>query len=70
MAREVTLLKDQLEELSKAVNDSAKAIANDTVKFKEGATNLLIEQTEARPLTMLTAIVGVGFIAGWLCRRR
>jgi hypothetical protein len=70
LAREVALLKDQLEDLGNAVTDSAKAIADDTVKFKEKTTNILIEQTQARPLTMLTAIIGIGFIAGWLCRRR
>src|SRR3981189_2148157 len=98
-AKEIALLKTQLEELSEAVNgtgssilargeealeeslrsarqliakyaDTAKAIAQDTVKLKDKAADTLIEQTEARPLTTLTAILGIGFLAGWLCRRR
>jgi ElaB/YqjD/DUF883 family membrane-anchored ribosome-binding protein len=50
--------------------DTAKAIAHDTAKLKDRATDTLIEQTETRPLTTLAAIVGIGFLAGWLCRRR
>jgi ElaB/YqjD/DUF883 family membrane-anchored ribosome-binding protein len=49
--------------------DTAKAFAEDTAKLKEKATDTLIEHTEARPLTTLAAIVGIGFLAGWLCRR-
>ncbi|WP_422002808.1 hypothetical protein [Reyranella sp.] len=98
LAREIALLKEQLEELSSTMNgtghsmvergeaaiedtlrsarsligrygDTAKSIAEDTVKLKDKATDTLIEHTEARPLTTLAAIVGIGFLAGWLCRR-
>lgn len=98
LAREIALLKEQLEELADSVNgtgssivargeaaleetlrsarelvakygDTAKAIAEDTASLKAKATDTLIEQTEARPLTTLAAIIGVGFLAGWLCRR-
>ena len=98
LAREIALLKEQLDELSESVNgtgssivargeaaleetlksarelvakygDTAKAIAHDTAKLKDKATDTLIEHTEARPLTTLAAIIGVGFLAGWLCRR-
>lgn len=98
LAREIALLKEQLEELADSVNgtgssivargeaaleetlrsarelvakygDTAKAIAQDTANLKTKATDTLIEQTEARPLTTLAAIIGVGFLAGWLCRR-
>jgi ElaB/YqjD/DUF883 family membrane-anchored ribosome-binding protein len=98
LAREIGLLKQQLEELSDAVNgtgssivargeaaleetlksareliekygDTAKSIADDTKMLKQKATDTLIEQTETRPLTTLAALVGIGFLAGWLCRR-
>ena len=98
LAREIALLKVQLEELSDSVNgagnsivergqealeetlrsarelitksgDTAKAIVHDTAKLKDKATDTLVEHTEARPLTTLAAIIGVGFLAGWLCRR-
>ena len=99
LAREIALLKEQLDELSDSVNgtgssivargeaaleetlksarelvakygDTAKAIADDTMKLKTKATDTLIEHTEARPLTTLAAIIGIGFLAGWLCRRQ
>ena len=98
LAREIALLKQQLDELADSVNgtgssivargeaaleetlksarelvakygDTAKAIADDTLKLKTRATDTLIKHTEARPLTTLAAIIGVGFLAGWLCRR-
>lgn len=98
LAREIALLKEQLEELADSMNgtgssivargeaaieetlksarelvakygDTAKAFADDTIKLKNKATDTLIEHTEARPLTTLAAVVGIGFLAGWLCRR-
>jgi ElaB/YqjD/DUF883 family membrane-anchored ribosome-binding protein len=98
LAKEIALLKAQLEDLADSVNgtgnsivargeealeetlrsareliakygDTAKAIAKDATRLKDRATDTLIEHTEARPLTTLAAIIGVGFLAGWLCRR-
>ena len=98
LAKEIALLKAQLDDLSDSVNgagnsivergqealeetlrsareliakygDTAKAIAKDAAKLKDRATDTLIEHTEARPLTTLAAIVGIGFLAGWLFRR-
>lgn len=98
LAREIALLKQQLEDLSETVNgtgssivargeaaleetlksareliakygDTAKAFAQDTAKLKDKATDTLIEHTETRPLTTFAAIIGIGFLAGWLCRR-
>ena len=98
LAKEIALLKAQLEDLADSVNgtgnsivargeealeetlrsareliakygDTAKSIAKDTVRLKNKATDTLIEHTEARPLTTLAAIVGIGFLAGWLFRR-
>ncbi len=99
LAKEIALLKAQLEELSDSVSgashsvvargeealedtlaaareliakygDTAKAIADDTISLKNKATDKLVEQTEAHPLTTLAAIAGIGFLAGWLCRRQ
>ena len=56
-------------ELIAKYGDTARSIVNDTAKLKNKATDTLIEHTEARPLTTLAAIIGVGFLAGWLCRR-
>ena len=98
LARQIALLKTQLEELADSVNgtgnsivargesaieetlksaremiakygDTAKSIADDTLKLKDRAADRMIEHTEARPLTTLAAILGIGFLAGWLFRR-
>jgi hypothetical protein len=97
LAREIALLREQLDDLAGSVSgtgnstrgeaaleetlksarelvakygDTAKAIAQDTAKLKDKATDTLIEQTETRPLTTFAAIIGIGFLAGWLCRRQ
>jgi ElaB/YqjD/DUF883 family membrane-anchored ribosome-binding protein len=99
LAKEIALLKAQLEELTDSVNgtghsivargeealeetlrsareliakygDTAKAIATDTIDLKNKATDKFVETAETRPLTTLAAIAGIGFLAGWLCRRQ
>lgn len=57
-------------ELIAKYGDTAKAIAEDTIDLKNKATDKLVEHTEARPLTTVAAIAGIGFLAGWLCRRQ
>ena len=98
LAKEIALLRAQLEELSDTVNstgssivarggealeetlrsareliakygDTAKAVAKDAVRLRDKAGDTLIEHTEARPFTTLAAIIGIGFLAGWLFRR-
>ena len=99
LAKEIALLKAQLEELTESMTgtgpsivargeeaveetlkcaheliakygDTAKAIAQDTISLKNKAADTIVEQAEARPLTTLAAVVGIGFLAGWLCRRQ
>lgn len=98
LAKEIALLKSQLEELTESMSgtgqsiaargeeaieetlksaraliakygDTAKSVAQDTINLKNKATDTLIEQTETRPLTTVAAIIGIGFLAGYLCRR-
>lgn len=98
LAKEIALLKSQLEELTNSMSgtgqsiaargeeaieetlksaraliakygDTAKSVAQDTINLKNKATDTLIEQTETRPLTTVAAIIEIGFLAGYLCRR-
>ncbi len=57
-------------ELIAKYGDTAKAIAKDTIDLKNKASDTIVEHAEARPLTTLAAVVGIGFLAGWLCRRQ
>ena len=67
------MLEDTLRsarELIAKYGDTAKSMAHDTAKLKDKASDTLVEHTEARPFTTLAAIVGIGFLAGWLFRRQ
>ena len=44
--------------------------AKDTIDLKNKAADKIVEHAEARPITTLAAVVGIGFLAGWLCRRQ
>jgi ElaB/YqjD/DUF883 family membrane-anchored ribosome-binding protein len=57
-------------ELIAKYGDTAKAIAQDTIVLRDKAADKIVEHTEARPITTLAAVVGIGFLAGWLCRRQ
>ena len=57
-------------ELIARCGDSAKNMAEEAVRLKQKASNTLVEQTEEHPLTTFAAILGIGFLAGWLFRRR
>ena len=57
-------------ELIAKYGDQAKSMAHEAVRLKDKAGEKLVEHTEAHPFTTLAAIVGIGFLAGWLCRRR
>ena len=57
-------------ELIAKYGDTAKAIAKDTIDLKNKAADKIVEHAEARPITTLAAVVGIGFLAGWLCRRQ
>ena len=48
----------------------AEARHDDRAAAVDLATDKLLEHTETRPLTTVAAIVGIGFLAGWLCRRQ
>jgi len=63
-------IPDAMDNVIAKYGDTAKAFAQDTAKLKDKATDTLIEQTEIRPLTTFAAIIGIGFLAGWLCRRQ
>lgn len=48
----------------------ARKVARDSIELKDRAATALVETTEARPLTTLAALLGIGFLAGYLCRRQ
>jgi ElaB/YqjD/DUF883 family membrane-anchored ribosome-binding protein len=65
-AKAAQALIDDVPKLAKAygasIADNAKAIG-------ESATGAVVETVKARPLGSIAAIIGIGFLAGYLCRR-
>ena len=53
--------------------DNAKELADSALEkateMRDAAADRLIKTVKERPLTTLAAVVGIGFLAGLLCRR-
>jgi hypothetical protein len=49
--------------------DVAERLTQKTTQMRDAATGSLVDAMEARPLGTLAAILGLGFLAGYLCRR-
>jgi hypothetical protein len=58
-----------IDSYAESASDAASALAKKTGQLRDTAANSLVETVQARPLSTLAAIVGIGFIAGYLCRR-
>ena len=50
-------------------SENASAALEKTAELRDAAADSLMETIKARPLATLAAVVGVGFLAGFLCRR-
>jgi ElaB/YqjD/DUF883 family membrane-anchored ribosome-binding protein len=50
--------------------DSARSLAHESVRLRDRAAHTMVEQTEAHPFSTLAALIGIGFLTGYLCRRR
>ena len=57
---------DDAPKLAKAYGAS---IADNAKALGESATNTVVEAVKSRPLGSIAAIIGIGFLAGYLCRR-
>ena len=58
-----------IDEQTENARDLTDAALEKAVKMRDSATDSLIETVQARPLATLAAVVGIGFVAGLLCRR-
>lgn len=50
-------------------SENAGAALDKASELRDAATEQLIDTVKARPLATLAAVVGIGFLAGFLCRR-
>jgi ElaB/YqjD/DUF883 family membrane-anchored ribosome-binding protein len=58
-----------IDEQTENALDLTDATLEKAVKMRDAAADSLIETVQARPLATLAAVVGIGFVAGLLCRR-
>ena len=58
-----------IDEQTENARDLTDATLDKAAKLRDSAADSLIETVQARPLATLAAVVGIGFIAGLLCRR-
>ncbi len=61
--------QDFVDEYGETARDTMDAIAKKSAELRDKAKDSLVETVENRPLGTLAAIVGIGFLAGYLCRR-
>ncbi len=61
--------QDFIDEYADSAADMAARLTKKTAQAREAATDSLVEAVETRPLATLAALLGLGFIAGYLCRR-
>lgn len=58
-----------IDEQTDTARDVAGAMVDKTAKMRDAAADSLIETVQSRPFATLAAVVGIGFLAGFLCRR-
>lgn len=58
-----------IEEQTGNAKEMADAALGKAADLRDQATDTLIETVKERPLTTLAAVIGIGFLAGLLCRR-
>jgi ElaB/YqjD/DUF883 family membrane-anchored ribosome-binding protein len=55
---------------AESAKDTASRVARKSADLRDSATDSLVETVQARPLGTLAAVVGIGFLAGYLLRRK
>lgn len=58
-----------IDEYGDTARDRMDALAKKSSELRDKATDSLVETVQERPFGTLAAIIGIGFIAGYLCRR-
>jgi ElaB/YqjD/DUF883 family membrane-anchored ribosome-binding protein len=58
-----------IDDYAETAKDTAARLARKSAEVRDNAADTLIENVQARPFGTLAAIAGIGFLAGYLCRR-
>ena len=54
---------------AESAKDTASRLARRSAEMRDNAADSLVETVQARPFGTLAAVIGIGFLAGYLCRR-
>ena len=54
---------------AESAREAASAIARKSAEMRDSAAESLVETVQNRPFGTLAAVIGIGFLAGYLCRR-
>ena len=58
-----------IDEYTETAKDTASRLARASSQVRDSAADSLVETVQARPFGTLAAVIGIGFLAGYLCRR-
>jgi ElaB/YqjD/DUF883 family membrane-anchored ribosome-binding protein len=58
-----------IDEYSDTAKETASRLARASSQMRDSAADSLVETVQARPFGTLAAVIGIGFLAGYLCRR-
>ncbi|HEY4170814.1 MAG TPA: hypothetical protein VGM96_28725 [Reyranella sp.] len=58
-----------IDEYTDTAKDTASKLARVSSQVRDSAADSLVETVQARPFGTLAAVIGIGFLAGYLCRR-
>jgi ElaB/YqjD/DUF883 family membrane-anchored ribosome-binding protein len=58
-----------IDEYTDTAKDTASKLARVSSQVRDNAADSLVETVQARPFGTLAAVIGIGFLAGYLCRR-
>jgi ElaB/YqjD/DUF883 family membrane-anchored ribosome-binding protein len=61
--------QDFIDEYADSARDKVEALSKKSAELRDKATDSLMDTIQNRPLGTLAAIIGIGFLAGYLCRR-
>jgi ElaB/YqjD/DUF883 family membrane-anchored ribosome-binding protein len=59
-----------LDDYTETAKDTAGKLARKSSQMRDSAADSLVETVQARPFGTLAAVIGIGFLAGYLCRRQ
>lgn len=58
-----------IDDYSEQAKDAASVLAKKSLQVRDNAAESLVETVQNRPFGTLAAVIGIGFLAGYLCRR-